>query len=40
MPRISVVIPVYNDKENLEFAVKKLKASLGEIGCSYEILIA
>lgn len=38
-PSISLVIPMYNEEENIEHAVSCASAVLGELGCDFEILI-
>jgi dolichol-phosphate mannosyltransferase len=38
LPEISVVIPVYNEEENLPILAAELRAALGSLGRSYEIL--
>ncbi len=38
-PYISVVIPVYNESENLEQLYQRLTASLDKVGKSYEIIL-
>ena len=38
-PRISVVIPVYNEAENLADLHRELTASLASVGQSYEIVV-
>jgi len=37
-PRLSVVIPVYNEEENLELLHERLRSALSGIGISYELL--
>lgn len=39
MVQLSVVIPIFNERENLELLVAKLHESLSAIGRSYEILL-
>ena len=36
---ISVVIPVYNEEENVEPLVREIEAALSALGKSYEIVI-
>jgi glycosyltransferase involved in cell wall biosynthesis len=37
-PYLSIVIPLYNEEENIETLQKKLNESLGRIGSGYEII--
>ena len=37
-PELSVVIPVYNEEENLPELLQRLKTSLGAIGRPYEVI--
>ena len=39
MPKISVVIPAYNELENLEPLLAELRAALAQVGESYEIVL-
>jgi len=38
-PRLSVVIPVYNERENVEPLVEELTAELSRIDAAYEVLL-
>ena len=39
MPDLSIVVPVYNEQENIEPLCEKLNAALTAVGRSYEIII-
>lgn len=36
--KVSVIIPMYNEEENAPATIKAVDESLGELGCSYEII--
>jgi dolichol-phosphate mannosyltransferase len=37
-PEVSVVVPLYNEEENLPELHRRLSAALGRLGCSYELI--
>mgnify|MGYP001041560319 CR=1 FL=1 len=37
-PRVSVVVPVYNEEESIPQLYERLSAELGALGCGYEII--
>ena len=39
MKRISVIAPIYNEKENIELLVEKIKTTLKDRFTSYEIIL-
>ena len=39
MPRISIVVPVYNERANLDPLLEELRAALAATGASYEIVL-
>ena len=39
MKRISVIAPIYNEKENIEILVEKIKTTLKDRFTSYEIIL-
>jgi glycosyltransferase involved in cell wall biosynthesis len=39
-PRLSVIIPIYNEEGILSSSVAGLRESLAELGCPYEIILA
>jgi glycosyltransferase involved in cell wall biosynthesis len=39
LPSISLVIPMFNEEENIEHAIACATDALSELGCEYEILI-
>ena len=38
-PALSVVVPVYNEQDNLERLVAETKAALGPLGRTFEIVL-
>ena len=38
-PELSIVIPLYNEAENIEPLYDELTAALGEVGRSYEVIV-
>jgi dolichol-phosphate mannosyltransferase len=38
-PEVSVVVPLYNEQENLPELHRRLTAALGALGCSYELVL-
>ena len=39
LPELSVVVPFYNEAENLEELHERLKSSLDRLGCDYEVVL-
>ena len=39
MKRISIIAPIYNEKENIELLVEKIKTTLKDRFTSYEIIL-
>ena len=39
MPELSVVVPVYNEEENVEALCRALHDSLSSLGISYEVIL-
>lgn len=38
-PRLSVIIPLYNESDNIAYLYDELSVALDELGCSYEVII-
>ncbi|NCQ28076.1 MAG: glycosyltransferase family 2 protein, partial [Armatimonadetes bacterium] len=38
-PEVSVVVPMFNEEENVEATVERLKGALEPLKCAYEIVL-